>query len=78
VVADNLQGLLAPAGTPPAIIDKLHKAVAAILSQPEVRDQLQNIGFDLYATTPAEFSRIIVVELERYTQIIRRAGIKAE
>jgi tripartite-type tricarboxylate transporter receptor subunit TctC len=78
VVADNLQGLLAPAGTPPAIIDKLHKAVAAILSQPEVRDQLQNIGFDLYATTPAEFSRIIAVELERYTQIIRRAGIKAE
>jgi tripartite-type tricarboxylate transporter receptor subunit TctC len=78
VVADNLQGLLAPAGTPPAIVDKLHKAVAAILSQPEVRDQLQNIGFDLYATTPAEFSRIIAVELERYTQIIRRAGIKAE
>ena len=78
VVADNLQGLLAPAGTPPAIIDKLHKAVAAILAQPDVRDQLQNMGFDLYATTPAEFSRIIVQELDRYTKIIRRAGIKAE
>lgn len=78
VVADNLQGLLAPAGTPPAIIDKLHKAVASILSQPEVRDQLQGMGFDLYATTPAEFSKIIVLELDRYTQIIRRAGIKAE
>ena len=78
VVADNLQGLLAPAGTPPAIIDKLHKAVAAILAQPDVRDQLQNKGFDLYATTPAEFSRIIVQELDRYTKIIRRAGIKAE
>ena len=78
VVADNLQGLLAPAGTPPAIIDKLQKAVAAILAQPDVRDQLQNMGFDLYATTPAEFSRIIVQELDRYTKIIRRAGIKAE
>ena len=78
VVADNLQGLLAPAGTSPVIIDKLYKAVAAILSQPEVRDQLQSIGFDLYATTPAEFSRIITVELDRYTQIVRRAGIKAE
>jgi hypothetical protein len=48
--------------------------VAAILSQPEVRDQLQG----MYATTPAEFSKIIVQELDRYTQIIRRAGIKAE
>ncbi len=52
--------------------------MAAILNQPDVRDQLQNIGFDLYATDPPEFSRIIVVELDRYTQIIRRAGIKAE
>lgn len=78
VVADNLQGLLAPAGTPPAIIDRLHKAVASILAQPEVRDQLQGMGFDLYATTPAEFSKIIAQELDRYAQIIRRAGIKAE
>jgi tripartite-type tricarboxylate transporter receptor subunit TctC len=52
--------------------------VASILSQPEVRDQLQGMGFDLYATTPTEFSKIIVQELDRYTQIIRRAGIKAE
>lgn len=78
VVADNLQGLLAPAGTAPAIIDKLHKAVAAILAQPDVRDQLQGMGFDLYATTPAEFSRIIVQELDRYTKVIQRAGIKAQ
>jgi len=78
VIADNLQGLLAPAGTPTPIIDKLNKAIVGILNQPEVRDQLQATGFDLYGTTPAEFSKIIVDEMGRYSQIIRKAGIQAQ
>lgn len=78
VIADNLQGLLAPAGTPLPIIERLNKAVVAILNQPEVREQLLSTGFDLYGTTPGEFSKIIQEELGRYSQIIKKAGIQAQ
>ena len=77
LIADNLQGLLAPAGTSPAIVDRLNKAVVQTLNMPEIREQLQSSGFDLYGTTPAEFSKIIQEELGRYTQIIKKAGIQA-
>ncbi len=78
LIADNLQGLLAPAGTPAPIVDKLNKAVLQVLNTPEIRDQLQGAGFDLYGTTPAEFSKIIQDELNRYTQIIKKAGIQPQ
>ena len=78
VIADNLQGLLAPAGTPGPIIEKLNKAVIGILNQPEVREQLLATGFDLYGTSPAEFGRIIADELGRYAQIIKKAGIQGQ
>lgn len=78
LIADNLQGLLAPAGTPAAVIEKINKAVVQILNTPDIRDQLQSSGFDIYATSPAEFSKIIQEELVRYTQIIKKAGITAQ
>ena len=78
VIADNLQGLLAPAGTPAAIVRRLHAEVKAIISEPEVRDRLLAVGFDLHATTPEVFARLIREETERYAKIIRAAGIKAD
>jgi tripartite-type tricarboxylate transporter receptor subunit TctC len=78
VIADNLQGLLAPARTPATVVARLHAEVKAILAEPEVRDRLLAVGFDLHASTPEVFARIIREESERYAKIIRAAGIKSE
>jgi tripartite-type tricarboxylate transporter receptor subunit TctC len=78
VIADNLQGLLAPAGTPQAVIRRLHEEVRAILAEPDIRDRLLAAGFDLHASTPETFARIIREETERYGKIIREAGIRSE
>jgi tripartite-type tricarboxylate transporter receptor subunit TctC len=78
VIADNLQGLLAPAGTPPAVIRRLHEEVRAILAEPEIRDRLLAAGFDLHASTPETFARIIREETARYAKIIAEAGIRAD
>lgn len=76
VIADNLQGLLAPAGTPAALVRRIRDEVAAIVAEPEVRDKLLAAGFELHATSPEAFAAIIRAELARYTKIIRQAGIK--
>lgn len=78
VIADNMQGLLAPARTPQPVVRRLQAEVKAILSEPEVRDRLLAVGFDLHASTPEAFARIIREETERYAKTIRAAGIKLD
>jgi tripartite-type tricarboxylate transporter receptor subunit TctC len=78
VIADNLQGVLAPAGTPEPIVSMLNKVIVQILSEPETKQRLTAMGFDVYGTTSLEFGKIINQELDRYTQIIKRSGIKLE
>jgi len=78
VIADNLQGLLAPAGTPVAVIRRLHEEVRAILAEPDVRERLLAAGFDLHASTPEAFARIIREETARYAKIISQAGIRTD
>lgn len=78
VIADNMQALLAPARTPPAVVNRLNAEVKAILSEPDVRDRLLAVGFDLHASTPEYLARIVREETERYAKTIRAAGIKVE
>src|SRR5690606_27157513 len=59
-------GLLAPAGTPPAIAEKLAKELAAALADKEVRGQLETTGFDVLGTTPGEFAKTIEVEADKW------------
>ena len=70
-------GLMAPAGTPPAIIDKLHRATAKIMAMPEVRKKLNDIGADAIGGTPAELAAVIERELPQWAKVIKAAGIKA-
>ena len=78
VIADNMQALLAPARTPPSVVRRLNAEVKAILSEPDVRDRLLAVGFDLHASTPEVLARIIREETERYSKTIRAAGIKVD
>jgi tripartite-type tricarboxylate transporter receptor subunit TctC len=71
-------GLVAPAGTPPAIVDKIQKAVAKAAADPDVIATLGNFGISAVASTPAEFERYYRGEYERWSKIFQESGIKLE
>lgn len=69
-------GLLAPAGTPPEIVNKLQKEVAEILKQPEVSQRMITNGNDPEGTSPQEFTDKIKADLTRWADAIRAANIQ--
>ena len=74
--ADTLQGLLVPAGTSKAIVAKLHDQVAKLLAQPDVKSRIEGLGFEVIGSSPAEFAAQIRVEVEKWTKVVKAAGIK--
>jgi len=68
-------GILAPAGTPPAIINKFHADTAKALQTPELRDRLATQGQEVAATPPAEFATILRDEVTTMGEVIKKAGI---
>jgi tripartite-type tricarboxylate transporter receptor subunit TctC len=70
--------LLAPAGTPNAIVARLNEALRAALSSKEARERFQAQGFDPFVTTPEEATRFLASEVKRYSALIKARGIKAE
>jgi tripartite-type tricarboxylate transporter receptor subunit TctC len=75
--ANNWWGMLVPAGTPPAIIDKLNKAVDAALDAPELRDAFAKEGADVVKMTPAEFGTFIEKETEKWGRVVKEGHISA-
>jgi tripartite-type tricarboxylate transporter receptor subunit TctC len=73
---ETLFGLVAPAGTPAAVIDKLNAAVNAGLRSPEMRANLARIGIEPRSGTAAEFAAIIAGEASKWAEIVRITGIK--
>ena len=72
-------GVLAPAGTPPAIIDRLHREIVAALQAPDVHEQLfDKGGLQEIAGTPAQFAQTIAREIPQYAEIVRVTGAKPE
>jgi len=71
-------GLLAPAGTPPAVIERLNKELTAVLALPEVKERLAKIGADASPTSPADFDALVVRELAENGELVKAAGIKAQ
>jgi tripartite-type tricarboxylate transporter receptor subunit TctC len=70
--------LLAPAGTPPAIIEKLSADIKAVVADPEVREKLVAQGAVPRSSTPAELQKLIDADRARYGKIIREKGLKVE
>jgi tripartite-type tricarboxylate transporter receptor subunit TctC len=70
-------GILAPAKTPKAIIDKLNAELNAVLNDPETRARLDVLGITAMPGTPAKFAAEIKRDLARYGQVVKSAGIKA-
>ena len=74
----NWYGLLAPAGTPPAIIDRLNKSLNQVLSRADVRDRLVNAGLEVVSSTPEEFRNFRAKDFARWGEIVRKANIRFE
>jgi tripartite-type tricarboxylate transporter receptor subunit TctC len=76
--AYTLTGMLAPAGTPKAIIDQLHQEIVTLVALPDVQARLDELGFQVVANTPEEFAQRIKIEMEKWAQVIRDAKIKPQ
>lgn len=72
------QGVFAPAGTPPAIVEKLAAGIDTVLKMPEVRERMQKIGLGIQYKGPAEFAKYQAQEIERWGKLLTQAGIKPE
>lgn len=68
-------GLFAPAKTPPAIIDRIHRVIVAALQQPEMRRSLDDLGAMVIGNTPTEFASLVDAELKRWAGVVKAAGI---
>ncbi len=76
--ADAWYGLLTTAGTPRPIVDKLYAEVVRIMKLPESKERMAGVGFEIVASTPAEFAQLIREEIPKWTKVVREAGIRAE
>jgi tripartite-type tricarboxylate transporter receptor subunit TctC len=77
-VIENVTGLVAPAGTPPAVIAQIHAAAVKALQSPVVRERFASLGVEAVGNTPEQFATFIREDLARWQKVIRQAGIKVE
>jgi tripartite-type tricarboxylate transporter receptor subunit TctC len=71
-------GLLAPAGTPREIVERLHAEVRKALAAPDLRQRFESAGADPLGNTPEEFAAQIRADIEKWGSVVRAAGIRAE
>jgi tripartite-type tricarboxylate transporter receptor subunit TctC len=70
-------GLVAPAKTPPDVINKLNAEVNKALASGEGRKKLEDAGFRVVSSTPAEFGKYMADERERWAKLVKQSGFKA-
>ena len=75
---DMWYGVLAPKGTPPAVVARLNKEIDAILKQPEVAKAFEAQGMVPATSTPEEFGQLIARDARRWADVVQRGGITAE
>ena len=78
VMMDFWVGFAAPAGTPQPVVEKLNKAIADALNSPEGRKRLAEQGLEPVPNSPAQASKFVESEMQRWGAVIKAAGIKAD
>jgi tripartite-type tricarboxylate transporter receptor subunit TctC len=76
--ATNWWGILAPAGTPPPVLNRLYDEISAILGSTETQKRFELEGAEVSRATPAEFAARISAETAKWTRVVKQAGIRAE
>ena len=71
-------GFFAPKGTPAPILKRLQSELTSIAQSPEMKEQFERNGAEPLTNTPAEFTQLIKTEIDKYTKVIKAAGIKLE
>lgn len=71
-------GFVGPARMPADVVRRLNAEIVAILKLPDVRERLTGQGIDIQSSTPEEFAKLLVADLQRWAQVVQRAGIRAE
>jgi tripartite-type tricarboxylate transporter receptor subunit TctC len=71
-------GILGPAGMDPALVQKLSSTLQKTLATPAVRDKLQDLGFDVVASSPADYAKLIREEIDRWSRVVREQNIKVD
>jgi tripartite-type tricarboxylate transporter receptor subunit TctC len=77
-VAETWQGFMAPAGTPPDIVDRIAKETIAILSRPEIKEKFRQVGFGVVAQGPDGLRTRIAEELVKWKDVLDQARIKIQ
>jgi tripartite-type tricarboxylate transporter receptor subunit TctC len=77
-VVDSWVGILAPAKTPPPVVARLQKEIAAVLAEPETRERYATLGIEPAANAPEQFAEQIRADLARWEKVVRQAGIRIE
>jgi tripartite-type tricarboxylate transporter receptor subunit TctC len=75
---DAWAGLVAPAGTPPAVVAKLNGALRKVIDSPDVQAKFKNIGFEGFSSTPEELGDYIKAQLVAWKKMIEDAGINGD
>jgi tripartite-type tricarboxylate transporter receptor subunit TctC len=71
-------GMLAPAGTPRAIVDQLNREIVRIVKTPQFAEQFAAEGIVPVGNTPEEFTRVMIADIAKWAKVIRAAGIRGE
>ena len=71
-------GMLAPAGTPRAIIDQLHREIVRIVKTPQFAEQFAAEGIVPVGNTPEEFTRVMIADIAKWARVIKAAGIRGD
>jgi tripartite-type tricarboxylate transporter receptor subunit TctC len=71
-------GLVAPAGTPPAVIDRLNKALRDALASEDVRKQLELDGTEITASTPEQYADFIAQDENKWSKLVKASGVEPE
>ena len=74
----NWQGVVVPAKTPRAIVDRLNREMVKILAQPSLVEVFGTQGLDPVGNTPAQFDKLIHAEIDKWTALVKAAGIKVD
>jgi len=74
----NWFGLVAPAGTPAAIVERLHREITAVQNAPAVRKQFDSDGATIMRMSPAEFGTYMVADMTKWGRVVKEGGIKSQ
>jgi tripartite-type tricarboxylate transporter receptor subunit TctC len=76
--ANNWWGVVAPAGTPPAIVEKLHREISAVQNSEQTKKQFATEGAEIVQMSSAEFGAFMASEMQKWERVVKESGIKAE